>query len=549
MLSTRLVDYIENSLKKNQNITALTDYNGDSYTYAEVANQLIKFHLLFEKAGLKQGDKVALLGKNSARWCIGYLSVITYGAVIVPILPDFKAEDLRYIINHSDSVFLFCADNIYQELDILKIPTVKVVFSLNNSQLLYSASETVSNAISSATTLFDEKYPDGVATKNFGFPTVTNDMLAVISYTSGTTGFSKGVMLSHNSLTANIRYAQNNMPLKSGDSIVSFLPLAHTYGCAFEFIFPFTLGCQITILTKTPSPQVIIQAFQEIRPALILSVPLVIEKIYKKQILPEITKTKLKILLRIPGIRSIIYTRIRAKLVKIFGGNFKEIVIGGAPLNSEAEIFFRKIKFPYTVGYGMTECGPLISYAPSTVIKCGSSGKPVDTLEVKIDSPNPQKTVGEIMLRGANVMLGYYKNEEATNEILDAEGWLHTGDLGIIDRQGNIFIKGRCKSLLLGANGKNIYPEELEAHIDNKFGVGESLIVHRDNKLVALIYPDAEVVESNKISEEELQNMYKHYLKEVNASVPSYMKISKYEIYPEEFLKTPKRSIRRYLYS
>jgi long-chain acyl-CoA synthetase len=356
-------------------------------------------------------------------------------------------------------------------------------------------------------------------------------------------------MLSHNSLTANIRYAQNNMPLKSGDSIVSFLPLAHTYGCAFEFIFPFTLGCQITILTKTPSPQVIIQAFQEIRPALILSVPLVIEKIYKKQILPEITKTKLKILLRIPGIRSIIYTRIRAKLVKIFGGNFKEIVIGGAPLNSEAEIFFRKIKFPYTVGYGMTECGPLISYAPSTVIKCGSSGKPVDTLEVKIDSPNPQKTVGEIMLRGANVMLGYYKNEEATNEILDAEGWLHTGDLGIIDRQGNIFIKGRCKSLLLGANGKNIYPEELEAHIDNKFGVGESLIVHRDNKLVALIYPDAEVVESNKISEEELQNMYKHYLKEVNASVPSYMKISKYEIYPEEFLKTPKRSIRRYLYS
>lgn len=549
MLSERLVDYIENSLKKNQNITALTDYKSESYTYSEVAQQILKFHLLFENAGIKQGDKIALLGKNSARWCIGYLSVITYGAVIVPILPDFKPDDLQYMINHSDSVLLLCADNIYQDLDIQKMSLIKAVISLNNNRPLFTANETISDVIKSVDTLFDKKYPSGIGSGSFSFPYVSNDMLAVISYTSGTTGFSKGVMLSHNNLTANIRYAQNNMPLKSGDSIVSFLPLAHTYGCAFEFLFPFSLGCQIIILTKTPAPQIVVQAFQEIKPALVLSVPLIIEKIYKKQILPEISKIHMRILLHIPGIRQILFAKIRAKLTESFGGRFHEIVIGGAPFNDEAELFFRKIKFPYTVGYGMTECGPLISYTPSTKIKYRSAGKAVDTLEVKIDSSNPHKIVGEIILRGQNVMLGYYKDEEATREVFDAEGWFHTGDIGIIDRHGNIFIKGRCKNMLLGANGKNIYPEALEAHIDNKYAVGESLLVHRDDKLVALIYPDAEVVESDKISEEGLQNLYKQYLKEINASMPSYMNISKFEIHPEEFIKTPKRSIKRYLYS
>jgi long-chain acyl-CoA synthetase len=550
MLSEQFVDYIEVSLKKNKDIKALTDYKGESYTYSQVAQQMIKFHLLFENAGIKQGDKIALLGKNSAKWCIGYLSVVTYGAVVVPILPDFKREDLLHIINHSDSVMLLCADNMFQDLDIKKIPLIKAAISLNNFRLLYTSDEEIADKIRSADKIFVEKYPNGFTPGDFSFPRVTNDQLAVISYTSGTMGFSKGVMLLHNSLSANLRYAQNNMPLRPGDSIVSFLPLAHAYGCAFEFLFPFSIGCQIIILTKTPSPAIIMQAFQEIRPALVLSVPLVIEKIYKKRILPTISKTSMKILLKIPGIQNILFAKIRAKVVESFGGRFHEIIIGGAPFNQEAELFFRKIKFPYTVGYGMTECGPLISYAPSAEIKFGSSGKSVDTLEVKIDSPDPQKIPGEIIIRGDNVMIGYYKNEKATDEIIDKEGWLHSGDMGIIDSEGNIFIKGRSKNMLLGASGKNIYPEELEAHFNNKFGVAESLVVQRDgDKLVVLIYPDAEVVTANNLSEEELNNLYKNYLKEINASAPAYMKVSKFEIHPEEFAKTPKRSIRRFLYS
>ena len=550
MLSEHLVDYIENSLKKNRQITALSDYKGESFTYEAVARQIIKFHSLFEKTGLKKGDKVALLGKNSAKWCISYLSVITYGAVIVPILPDFRPEDLLHILNHSDSILLFSADNMFQDLDMKKLPLIKAVVSLNNYQLIFSANKKIADDLKFAEQLFEEKYQKDFDAGTFSFPPVPNDMLAVISYTSGTMGFSKGVMLSHNSLTANIRYAQNNMPLKPGDSIVSFLPLAHAYGCAFEFLFPFTIGCHVTILTKTPSPKIIMQAFHEIRPALVLSVPLVIEKIYKKQVLPAINKKSMKILLQIPGIRSILFAKIRAKLVESFGGKFHEIVIGGAPLNNEAETFFRKIKFPYTVGYGMTECGPLISYTPSDRIKFASSGKSVDTLEVRIDSPDPQNIAGEIIIRGDNVMLGYYKNEKATAEIIDKEGWLHSGDMGVIDKEGSIFIKGRTKNMLLGASGQNIYPEEIEAHWNNKFAVAETLIVQRNgDKLVVLVYPDPDAVESGNLSEEDLYNLYKHYLKEINASFPAYMSISKFEIHPEEFAKTPKRSIRRFLYS
>lgn len=549
MLNEQLVGFIESSLKKNRHITALTDYNGESFTYSEVAVEILRFHQFFGKTGLQPGEKVALLGKNSAKWCIGYLAVVTYGAVVVPILPDFKPEDLKYIINHSDSVMMFCADNIFLELETEKIPNIKAVVSLSNFGLLFSANEAISEAATQVGSVYQRKFSGLVSTGEYCLPVVTNDQLAVISYTSGTMGFSKGVMLSHNSLTANIRFAQNNMPLKPGDSIVSFLPLAHAYGCAFEFLFPISIGCHVTILTKTPSPKVIIQAFKEIRPALVLSVPLVIEKIYKKQILPQVSKPLMKVLLRIPGIRDVIHGKIKAKLTESFGGNFHEIVIGGAAFNMEAETLFRKIKFPYTVGYGMTECGPLISYAPHTAIKKGSSGKAVDTLEVKIESADPLTIAGEILMKGDNVMLGYYKNEEATREIIDQEGWLHSGDSGIIDKDGNIFIKGRIKNMLLGASGKNIYPEELEARFNNKFGVAESLVVQReDDKLVALIYPDADVIESGNITAENLKNMYLQYLKEVNDAVPSYMQISKFEIHPEEFVKTPKRSIKRYLY-
>jgi long-chain acyl-CoA synthetase len=381
------------------------------------------------------------------------------------------------------------------------------------------------------------------------FSDISNDKLAVISYTGGTTGFSKGVMLSHNSLAANIRFAQTNMPLESGDPVVSFLPLAHTYGCAFEFLFPFTYGCHITILSKTPSPQIIVQAFKEIRPRLVLSVPLVVEKIFKKQLLPVISKSHMKVLLAIPGVNKILHKKINGKLTETFGGRFKEIVIGGAAFNPEAERFFRKIGFKFSVGYGMTECGPLISYASWDTTKLGGSGKPVDTLEVTIDSSDPQKEIGEIILRGENVMMGYYKNEKATREIIDEKGWMHTGDLGVMDREKNIFIKGRSKSMLLGPSGKNIFPEEIEAVINNMDYISESVVVSEDNKLIALIYPDFEAIKKNNISEEQLQSILEETKKSVNERLPDFMAVSKFRLHNEEFAKTPKRSIRRFLYT
>jgi long-chain acyl-CoA synthetase len=381
------------------------------------------------------------------------------------------------------------------------------------------------------------------------FSDISNDQLAVISYTSGTTGFSKGVMITHNSLAANVRYAQNNMPLKPGDPLVSFLPLAHTYGCAFEFLFPFTIGCHITILSKTPSPQIIIQAFKEIKPRLILSVPLVIEKIYKKQLLPVISKPHMKILLAIPLLNKILYKKINEKLVETFGGEFKEIVIGGAAFNPDAEIFFKKIKFKFSVGYGMTECGPLISYASWDTTKLGASGRAVDTLEVTIDSPDPVNIVGEIILRGENVMTGYYKNEKATREMIDDKGWMHTGDLGVIDKDGNIFIKGRSKSMILGPSGQNIYPEEIEAVINNKDYIVESVVIFVDNKLIALVFPDYEMMKRDNISEEQLLEYLDKTRKEVNERLPEFMAISKFRVHPEEFAKTPKRSIKRFLYT
>jgi long-chain acyl-CoA synthetase len=381
------------------------------------------------------------------------------------------------------------------------------------------------------------------------FSSISNDKLAVISYTSGTTGFSKGVMLNHNSLSANVRYAQEHMPLKPGDPIVSFLPLAHTYGCAFEFLFPFSIGCHITILSKTPSPQIIVQAFKEIKPRLILSVPLVIEKIFKKQLLPVISKPKMKALLAIPGINLILHKKIKAKLVETFGGRFHEIVIGGAAFNPDAEKFFKKIGFKFTVGYGMTECGPLISYASWDTTRLGASGRAVDTLEVTIDSPDPEKLVGEIILRGENVMMGYYKNEKATREMIDENGWMHTGDLGVIDREGNIYIKGRSKSMILGPSGKNIYPEEIEAIINNKNYVVESLVINENDKMVALVYPDFEMMKQNNITEEQLQEILDTYKKEVNERLPDFMNVSKFRIHKEEFAKTPKRSIKRFLYT
>ncbi|MFN8211688.1 MAG: AMP-binding protein [Bacteroidales bacterium] len=548
MIKERLIRYIEQSIKFNWDIEALSNYREPGYTYKQIAEKIIKIHIFYRDAGLCEGDKVAMIGRNSANWCIVYLATVSYGAVIVPILPDFKSEDLTNIIKHSDSKLLYVDDKIWESLNIDRIKEIGSVVSLDSFSLITTRDASMKDLYLSVDKRFSEKYTE-LKPEHISFSEISNDKLAVISYTSGTTGFSKGVMLSHNSLAANVRFAQNNMPLKPGDPVVSFLPLAHTYGCAFEFLFPFTYGCHITILTKTPSPQIVLAAFGEIKPRLILSVPLVIEKIYKKQILPAINKPAMKILLAIPGVNQLLFSKIRSKLNDSFGGRFMEIVIGGAAFNADTEKFFRKIGLKFTVGYGMTECGPLISYASWNTTKLGASGRAVDTLEVRIDSADQENQVGEIILRGENVMLGYYKNEEATKAVIDNDGWLHTGDLGVIDKEGNIYIKGRSKSMILGPSGKNIYPEEIESLFNNEKFVTESLVISEDNKMIALIFPDYEQIKNANLSEEQVLSVLDETRKSVNEKLPDYMAVSKVRIHPEEFAKTPKRSIKRYLYT
>jgi long-chain acyl-CoA synthetase len=548
MIKERLIGYIEQSIRQNWEIEALSNYREKGFSYKEIAEKILKFHIFFKDAGIKEGDKIALIGRNSANWCTVYLATVTYGAVIVPILPDFKPEDLTNLTNHSDATLLFADEKIYESCDADMFPQIMGVISLDDFSMITAKNSDLKRKYLALDEKYLNAYP-ALRPEDIKFSDISNDKLAVISYTGGTTGFSKGVMISHNSLAANVRFAQTHMPLKPGDPLVSFLPLAHTYGCAFEFLFPFTFGCHITILSKTPSPQIIVQAFKEIKPSLILSVPLVIEKIFKKQLLPVISKPRMKIMLAIPGINKILHKKIKEKLTDTFGGRFNVIVIGGAAFNPEAERFFRKIGFKFTVGYGMTECGPLISYTSWDTTKLGGSGKPVDTLEVTIDSNDPQKEIGEIILRGDNVMLGYYKNEKATREIIDEKGWMHTGDLGIMDKDGNIFIRGRSKSMLLGPSGKNIFPEEIEAVINNMDYIAESLVISEDNKLVGLIYPDYEALKKDNISEDQLTAILDGTRKAVNERVPDFMAVHKFRIHPEEFAKTPKRSIKRFLYT
>ena len=548
MLQERLIKFIEESIKTNWDINALADYDGKSLTYKETGEQILRLHLLFELSGIKRGDKIALLGNNSANWAIVYLAAITYGAVIVPILPDFGADNIHHIINHSDSKLFFIAEQVWKIVDTEKMPDLKAVISLEIFSILHSNDKKTEHTFDELDNFFEKKYPKGISKDDISFPDVKNSELALISYTSGTTGFSKGVMISHNSLTANVRYAQNNMPLRSGDSILSLLTTAHAFGMSFDFLFPFTLGCHINFLTRIPPMPVLIKAFAKVKPRLILLVPLIPEKIYKKQLLPVLEKPLIKFLTGIPGINTLLYSKFKAKLMDVFGNNFHEVVLGGAAFNKDAEAVFRKMKFPYTVGYGMTECGPLISYAPWDKNKLGSCGRPVDTLEVRIDSEDQQNIVGEILVRGDNVMEGYYKNEEATKEVIDDEGWLHTGDLGIVDEDGFIFIRGRNKNMILGPSGKNIYPEEIESEINNCMYIQESLVVERGDKLAALVYPEQEKFKELKRDKEKLQKILNDYLKRLNKKLPAHVKIARFEIMDEEFEKTPKKSLKRYLY-
>lgn len=543
MTAHSLGKFYTDSFRENWNLPLFSDYGGNALKYSDVALKIQSLSNLLEGAGIKPGDKISIYGRNSANWGIIYLTCLAYGAVAVPILPDFKAENVHHIVNHSESKILFASKALYSSLDYSQMGNIEGVLSIENF-----------NVISSKTPLLNEAFakyegsPKSINKENFKFGEFGEDDLCMISYTSGTSGFTKGVMLPNRSIYSNVLYAQEHMPLRSGHKIVSFLPMAHCYGLLFEFQFPITVGCHITFLNKMPSPQILTKAFQEIKPNLILSVPLVIEKIYKKKLLPTLKKPAIKVLLAIPGINQILYKSIRAKLIDTFGGNFCEIVIGGAALSPEVEKFFRKIHFPFTIGYGMTECGPLISYASWNTTQPSSSGILVDRMEVRIESEDPYKTVGEIQVRGENVTSGYFKNDEATKNTFTADGWLKTGDLGIIDKQNFIYIKGRSKNMLLGPSGQNIYPEELEARLSNMPYIQECVVVQRDAKLVALVYPDHDAMKSEGVTANDLEALMNLNKENYNKEVSSYEQLSKIELVDSEFEKTPKKNIKRYLY-
>lgn len=548
MISYNFVkEFIEKSIRENWSEPSLSDYQGINYTYSEVAGHIYRLHKTFNAWDVKPGDKIALYGRNNANWAITYLAIISYGAVVVPILADFSKVDVHNIINHSDSIMLFAGELVWENIDEKEIMGVRAIFSLSTYLPIVERNQEFAARAASQNEKVEAEVKNLTAT-DILYPETSNDKLAVISYTSGTTGFSKGVMLPHNSLAANIDFGRKNIEIKSKDKIVSFLPLAHAYGVAFEFLLPFAVGCHITFLTKVPSPAIILQAFQEVKPRLVLAVPLILEKIYKKKLLPVISKPAVKIMLAIPLLNKVIHKKINKSLTDAFGGNFLEVVIGGAALNNEVETLLRKIKFPVTVGYGMTECGPLISYTGWRDTRKGSCGKILPTLEMRIDSPNPETEVGEILIRGENLMYGYYKNPEATEKAIDKDGWLHTGDLGIIDRKGFIFIRGRSKSMILGASGQNIYPEEVEARLSNLPYIQETVVVEQNGKLVALVFPDLEAIEKEKITPEEVEKIMNDNRIEANKHLPNYSQIASVKIHSQEFEKTPKRSIKRFLY-
>lgn len=540
--------YMQMTLRNNYNLKALSDYDGETWTFGQIGTEIALLHEGFKTLNIKKGDKIALIGKNSANWCKIYLAAITYGAVIVPILPDFRPADMHTIVNHSDSVLLFAEESIFKTLDLKEMPAIPMALRVRDFSILGATKQAEADRFEQTIEQFTKKHPDGIKPEDIKYRAQTPDELIVISYTSGTTGFSKGVMLPQRSLLGNIEFARKYMFMNPGERILSFLPLAHAFGCMVEFLFPFTLGCHITFLTKTPAPSTITEAFGKVKPNLIPSVPLVIEKIYNGKIRPVISKPAMKILLAIPGIRRILLNKIKAKLTETLGGEFRELVIGGASFNPEAEKFFRQIRLPFTVGYGMTECGPLISYRGWKTTVFQGCGKIVDQLTLKIDSPDPENISGEIMVKGGNVMLGYYKNPEATKAIIDDDGWLHTGDIGTVDKNANIFIRGRKKSMILSASGQNIYPEEIEAVLANYRLFLEVLVVERKNKPVALIFPDADYMKKHGITPEHLPAKVKETIKEANHHLAAYMRVADFDIVKEEFEKTPKKSIKRFKY-
>ena len=544
-----IVKLIEKSVKKNWTLDALTDYRGTTHQFKDVARKIEKLHILFETVGIEKGDKIAICGRNSSHWAVAFLATMTYGAVAVPILHEFKPDNVHNIINHSDSRLLFVGESNWEGMDENSIPGVLGVLLINDFSVLVSRTEKLTYAREHLNELFGRKFPSRFEPKDIHYESPDPESLALINYTSGSTGHSKGVMIPYRALSSNIEFAYGVVLLNPGDKIVSMLPMAHTYGMTFEFLYEFTVGVHIYLLTRIPSPKIVFQAFSEVKPNIIVAVPLIIEKIIKKNILPRMSTFPINVLSRIPLVNDAVRNSVRDQMVRSFGGNFYEIIIGGAAFNPEVDKFLHTIRFPYTVGYGATECAPIICYEDWHYFAPGSCGKAAYHMEVKIDSPDPQNVPGEILTRGLNTMLGYYKNEEATRETLDREGWYHTGDLGTMDYAGNVFINGRIKNMLLGPNGQNIYPEEIEDKLNSMTLVVESVVVQRDNKLVALVYPDYDEAKNLKFTADDIRNVMDQNLNGLNEMIPAYEKVSEIEIREEEFEKTPKRSIKRYLYT
>ena len=559
MLQENLIRMYEESFRTHRELPALTDYfKGETFSYYEMAKEIAKLHLFFKKAEIRRGDKIALVGRNNPRWCITYLATITYGAVIVPILQDFAPADIVHIVNHSESRLLFVGDNYWDIIEEDEIARIDAVLSLTDFHVIYERrGKSLGVYMRDMVKNYRAKYKRGFSADDIKYPDIPNDQMVLLNYTSGTTGYSKGVMLTVNNLTGNVLVAKNARNTQTGTHYfvrggrtLSFLPLAHAYGCAFDFRSPLAVGGHVTLLGKIPSPKILIEAMQMVKPTVICCVPLILEKIYRKQVLPLLEKGPMSIAMKIPLLNSAIYSAIRKKLIDSFGGEVVIFIVGGAPMNQETEAFLLKIKFPITVGYGMTECAPLISFTTDDLFKAGSCGMYIkEYLDLRIDSPDPEHTAGEIIVKGEHVMLGYYKNEKDTHAVLDPDGWLHTGDMGTVDPDGTLYIRGRSKTMILTGSGQNIYPEEIEDKLNNMYLVLESLVLEHNGKLHALVVPDYEQAEREGVDKNDLPQIMENNLKELNTVVAGYEHVAAITIYPTEFEKTPKRSIKRYLYN
>ena len=548
-MEDKLIELIENSIKKNWDRKAFTDFNGESLQYKDVARKIAKMHLLFEAADIRPGDKIALCGRNSGNWCVAFLATITYGAVIVPILHEFKPDNVHHIVNHSEARLLFVGDQVWENLNENRMPALQGVICVKDFTLVNSRSEKLSFAREHLNALFGQRFPMMFLREHVHFtPESSPEQLAVINYTSGTTGFSKGVMLPYRSLVSNVLFCNRTIGIAPGDNIVSMLPMGHVFGLVYDFLYGVCFGAHLYFLTRMPSPKVIMTTVAEFHPRIMSCVPLVIEKIFKKEVLPKIDSKLGKLLLHIPIISEKIKEKARTESLRLFGGNIKEVIIGGAPFNAEVEAFVRSINFPYSIAYGMTECGPIICHSPWHETAYMSCGRAAEGMELKVLSSDPARIPGELVCRGRNTMLGYYKNQEATEQIFDADGWLHTGDMAVINPEGDVYIKGRCKNMLLSASGQNIYPEEIESRLNNLPYVNESLVIMYNEKLVALVYPDLGESLKDGLDDHALWRQIDISRQELNKELPPYSQITKVVLQNEEFEKTAKKSIKRYLY-